>query len=190
VLVAVLGAAGCSSSSPAAQQSQLPPSVAPATTVTTPASSTPPPSPSTSAKPLSAFEKDPAVIALRAWAAQAAKTVNSGHYTDKALQALMTPALAKTMKHVMGNVVGQHMPGPVPFTPIAVKRISARERYIDACFVTNGFAVNPKTGKHEHSRVVTAIDTGAHLVDGTWKTDAFFNGKFSCKGVAIPEPTW
>lgn len=191
LLVAVLAAAACSSSSPAAQSSQLPPSVQPTTpAVSTPAGSTPAPSPSSSAKPLSAFENDPAVKALRAWAAQAARTVNSGHYTDKALQALMTPALAKTMPHVLGDLVGQYMPGPLPFTPTSVKRVSAQERYVEGCMLTNGFGIDRKTGKVMHKRRVQALDAGAHLSNGVWKADALYNGKTDCKAVAIREQKW
>lgn len=119
LLAAFVAAAGCSSSSPGPSRSLLPPSSAqtspPAPVPSTPS---PPVSPSSSAEPLSPYENDPAVRVLRAWAAETARTINTGHYDSAALKALMTPALAKAKKNLAGGEVGCHYPGPLPFTPI------------------------------------------------------------------------
>ncbi|HEU5007306.1 MAG TPA: hypothetical protein VFT67_10055 [Jatrophihabitantaceae bacterium] len=139
---------------------------------------------------MSAFESDPVVKAVRAWADQAAKTVNSGHYTDKALQALMTPALAKTMKNILGGVVGQHFPGPLPFTPISTKQLANNQRELRGCLQTNGFGLDPKTGKPAHKRVVSAFYGDAVRSGGIWKVSALDHGSFSCTGVRIPEVKW
>lgn len=96
LLAAFVAAAGCSSPSPGPSRSLPPPSSAqtspPAPVPSTPS---PPVSPSSSAEPLSPYENDPAVRVLRAWAAETARTINTGHYDSAALKALMTPALAK-----------------------------------------------------------------------------------------------
>jgi hypothetical protein len=58
--------------------------------------------------PLSPYEGDPAVQALRAWASQVGKTVNAGEVINPALNKLMTASMAKDMKFVMGDEVGGH----------------------------------------------------------------------------------
>lgn len=121
LLAAFVAAAGCSSSSPGPSRSLLPPSSAqtsPPAPVPVPSTPSPPVSPSSSAEPLSPYENDPAVRVLRAWAAETARTINTGHYDNAALKALMTPALAKAKKNLAGGEVGCHYPGPLPFTPI------------------------------------------------------------------------
>jgi hypothetical protein len=186
-LLAVLFAAGCSSSGSSAKST--PPSVPTSTPVNTPPTSTPAPTPTTTA-PLSPFEADPAVKALRAWAAQAGRTVNAGHYDDAALNALMTPTLAKGMKAAFGGEVGHRYPGPLPFTPVRVVVASPTERDVRVCVVVGGYSLNPKTGKPFSKYRVLAIESGAQDVGGRWRVSKFASGSFSCSGVKIKEVSW
>lgn len=194
LLVAVLGAAACSTSSPAAQQSQLPPSVAPTTpTFSTPAVSTPAPSPSSNAKPLSAFEKDPAVQALRAWADRAARAVNAGKgYGGAALTALETPTFVPLVKNVFASDKGLRYPGPVPFTPIKVASPSATERQLSVCFVAYGFAVDPKTQKPPKKLTLFAANVPMiRSGTGRWRVDHLqTTNSFSCRGVKVALIKW
>ncbi len=150
---------------------------------------TPTPTPSSTA-PLSPFEKDPAVKALRRWAAQAARTVNTGHYTDSALAAVMTGGLAKNIKVVLGPDVGLYYPGPAPFTPVSVRTVSATRRDVKICIVGTGFAEKRSTKRPAAARKVLAIDAGAVRVSGRWVASQFYTATFSCSGVTVPEPRW
>lgn len=196
VLATVTAVAACSASGGTGTGPQTPAgptSRPPQTSSSAPGTRTasaPTPVPSRSTRPLSTFEKDPAVHALRVWSAQAARTVNSGHYVDARLRALMTPDLAQTMRHVLGGDVGLHYPGPIPFTPIGVSFPNAHTRMIRTCFVGTGFAVNPKTGKAPKPRTVLPISAGAILVNGQWLISQLRNSGFSCKGRTVKDVTW
>lgn len=194
----LLALAGCGSSPPGPVAS-VPRAVSTAPASTAPASTAPesaapaPGTPVTTAttkpsKPLSRFEADAAVRALRAWARQAALTINKGKFDGPALDALMTPKLRRSMKQILGNSVGYRYPGPLPFTPAAVRRSSPTERHVDACFVTDGYALDPKTGKRSGRHHVTAIAAQLRRSDGVWRLDVFAAGEFSCRGVHIPTP--
>ncbi len=190
-LLAVSLAVGCSSSSgsPESTSSTPPPSTPPTTPVTTTTPSTPAPQ-TTSVAPQSPYEADPAVKALRAWAAQAGRTVNSGKYDDAALNALMTPAFAKGMKYVFGGEVGHRYPGPLPLTPIRVVVTNSTQREVRVCVVIGGYSLNPKTGKPFSKYRVGAFDAGAQRVHGTWLVSKFATASFSCSGVKIKEVSW
>jgi len=140
--------------------------------------------------PLSPFEDDPAVKALRKWADQAAKTVNTGRYNSAALSALMTAALAKTMKNILGREVTYRYPGPVPFLPISVSAVNPTFHDVKACFVTSGFSLNRKTGKPAQAFKVSPVDAGAQLVSGQWLVSRIDGATFSCSSVRVPRPTW
>lgn len=184
VAVLLLAVAGCSGSSkPAQGPVSSVSSSAPAPTATTP---TPTP---TQSKPLSAYESDPAVKALRQWAVVAAQTVNSGHDDSAALNKLMTPTEPKYIHYVL-NDVGMHYPGPLPFTPLRLASPTTAERDIYACFLATGFAVDPKTGKPEAykplpSKVVMQLSGGRWLFGGL-----FVDKSVSCSGVHVPEVKW
>lgn len=113
--------------------------------------------------------------------------MNSGASDDAKLDALMTPAFAKTMNNILGGDVGHRYPGPIPFAPVAVKVLSSSRRQINACFVSAGFAVQPVSGQPAAPYAVKAIITGATLVNGAWRVDSFYRGEFSCTGVVIAQ---
>lgn len=182
-------AVGCSSSG--GTRSSAPPSLTSSSAPSSrPASSSSAPSTS-AAPPLSPFEADPGVKAMRAWAAAAGQAVNSGHDDSAALAALMTPGFASTMPHVLGSDVGLRYPGPLPLQPIAVSTPSTTRRLIKVCGVNQGFAVSPKTGKPVHARTVIPVFADVRLVGGRWLMNNLSNTTvFSCAGVKVAEPTW
>lgn len=187
-------AAGCSSSGPSGSSSSAPSSTpAPSTPSTSaaPSTSTAPstPAPSTSAA-LSKFENDPAVKALRVWAAQIARTVNAGNYTDAKLNTLMTPELAKQIKEIDGGEQGHYEPGPLPFTPIAVTNITANSRDVKLCVLAGGFSQHPDTHKVWSKRNVIPVNAAAVRSNGRWVVSKFQSANFSCAGVHIPEQSW
>jgi hypothetical protein len=180
-------AAGCTSSS---KPSAAP--VSPSTSAVTSSSvssSAPAPSP-TATKPLSPFEADPAVMALRAWAAEFGRTINTGHYDSAALDALMTSQMRSGMKAIGGGEVGHRYPGPLPFTPIGVTVTSSTTRDVQICIVAGGYSLNPKTGKPFSKYRKLATAAGAVLSHGRWLVSKFGDAKFSCASVTISEPSW
>jgi hypothetical protein len=188
----VCALAACSSSKPGAQPvSSTPPptSAAPTSSSSAPTATQASPTP-TPTKALSPYEADPAVKALRAWAAQVGRTVNHGKYDDAALDALMTPSMPKTMKNVAGGEIGHRYPGPLPFTPTRVTVTGSTERDVRICIVGGGYSLNPKTGKPFSAHHVQAVDAAATLSGGRWLVSQFYAGSFSCVGVQIAEPSW
>jgi hypothetical protein len=185
--------AGCTSSGGAAGGGSTPPGPLPATSnpTTTPAMpSTPAPHPSSST-PLSRFEGDPGVAALRAWAQLAAQTVNSGHYISAQLRRLMTPTVAKEMKSTMGTDVGLHYPGPIPFTPVRVGVTSTTSRQVDVCFVSTGFAQKPHSDTAAKRLKIIPVRTGETLTRGKWLlSELISTSSFSCAGVHVPKPAF
>lgn len=189
-LFAVVLLAGCTSSSkPDPGPGSLTPSMTtpPASAPSSP-SRTPSPSP-TKSKPLSSFETDAGVIALRKWAAEAARTVNSGRFDSPALDALMTKAVAAEMKQTFGSDVGLHYPGPLPFLPLAVSVPNATTRSIKACFVGAGFAETPGTNKPAAKLTLVPVLATEQMSSGVWLL-ARQNATtvFSCSGVKVPMP--
>jgi hypothetical protein len=127
---------------------------------------------------------------LRAWAAQAAKTVNAGKFTDAALAKLMTPFMGGSMKAIMGDEVGSYYPGPAPMLPLSVSAVSPSERRMNTCSVATGFAQKPGAHVPLEALRLTAVDARANLIAGSWKVSQFSAGDFSCATVKVPMPTW
>jgi hypothetical protein len=162
----------------------------PPSATTTTAAPTTTAKPTKAAKPLSPFEADPGLHAMRLWAAQLAKTINAGHVDDAQLDALMTPQLAAKIKNIDGGEQGHLEPGPLPFTPLKVEVVSDTARYIPLCIVSNGFSLNPKTHKPYGAKEVLPVTGRALVYQGRWRVSAFDPATFSCKGVKIAEPKW
>lgn len=175
----------CSSSSGGKHE---PSSSTPPPSTTNSSVSTPPPSTTSSTPPLSRFENDPAVKALRRWAAQVGRTINAGHEDDAALDALMTPTMKRGIKPVTGGEVGRHYPGPVPFTPISVTLQSSVERELKVCVVAGGFSIDKNGGRTKHK--VIPIRADLTRVGGRWLLNHFYTASFSCTGVHVAEVAW
>ena len=184
IVTLALTLSGCSSSG--AGHPAAPPSD-PASGTTSAPSATPSPT----ATPLSAYEDDPAIRAYRAWSVQAARTVNSGHYTSAALAKLMSARYAKKMKLILGDEVGKYYPGPIPFQPTGLISTDAAHRQSPGCILVNGFAQNPKTHKPAKAYKTQSVEAYMTQENGRWVVDGLVsNPKGSCSGVKIATPTW
>lgn len=148
------------------------------------------PAASPSPRPQSKFEKDPAVAALRAWAVEVAHAVTAGHNTSAKLDALMTPAFAKSIKGIDGGELGHYYPGPLPFTPIGVRNITSSSRDVRLCLLAGGYSQHPATRKLWTKHSVVAVTAAASLVDGGWRVSKFAGATFACSGVPIATPSW
>jgi len=128
---AMLLTAACGDDSPAAQP------LAP--TPTSAGSATASPAPSPTRAPLSPFEADPAVIALRTLALESANAVNAGNLAFPALVAVSTPNRLQEATRALGTDIGGFAPGPYPLTPLDVLVVSQTERRIPLCTLTTGW---------------------------------------------------
>ncbi len=191
--------AACSGSS----GTESPAASRPATTSAAPSSSAAPstssapsapatPTPSRSAAALSRLENDPAVKAWRAFAVQAAKTVNTGHETSAALRRLMTKSFAATMHHILGPDVGLYYPGPVPFQPVSVTVTSPTARVVRGCLFQQGFTWKSKSAQRAAQRrfigpamVFTVRQNGRWIVDNVTAAR-----NVNCKNVEVRTQRW
>lgn len=183
-------AGGCTSSG-ATKESSSPTSTQPAPATSSSAapstSTTPRPKPT----PLSPFEADPAVQAMRKFFYVGARTVNEGHYTSPALHALITSVLAREIKQVFGPDVGGYYPGPVPFQPVGVTVISSTRRDIRGCLLANGWAQNRKTHEPLRAYQVIGARTQANKVSGRWLMGALPADKnIRCSNVKVQTQRW
>jgi hypothetical protein len=169
--------------------SSTPASTSAAPSTSAPASTSPRPTPTRSVG-LSRFEADPAVKALRAWAAELGRTVNSGHITRPALNRLMTSFVKKNMKAIDGGEQGHLYPGPLPFKPLSVHDITPTRRFVNICVLAGGYSEHPNTHKVWTKRNVLPILAAAERDNGRWIVSQFSKGSFSCKDVAIPTPSY
>lgn len=184
--------AGCTSSSaPAKAPPSGPETSAASTSVSAAPTSATPSTSASSAKPLSAFEQDPAVQGARAFFAQAGRTINTGHVIDDKLRALVTPYVASQMKQVTGPDVGTYYPGPAPFQPTGVVASSAANKTISGCLEANGWAQNPKTHKPAHPRQIAGVKVNMLDRSGRWLVNGLvFTKSVSCSGVTVRTQTW
>ena len=172
---------GTVSSTPAAPTSS---STKPAPTSTAPTKPVRP-------APLSAFEKDPAVQAMRKFFYHSGRMINAGNYIDAELRTMITPFLVPHMKQLAGVDVGRYYPGPLPFQPKSVQVVNSTNRTISGCLIANGWAQNPKT--HRPAKPLQVVGAKVFMVKGSgrWLVNAVpFVKSVSCKGVVVHEQKW
>jgi hypothetical protein len=175
-VVAVL-TSGCSRS----DATQAPPSATGSASAS--ASRSAPASPS--ATPASPYEDDPGVKTMRAYYAAIAKAINARNLRLPELVALSGRELAARTPSTLDVELGNRAPGPVPFTPTAVRSNGPRSRTVLLCVLDDGWTVNPKTGKLARPRNVIAGRADLVKVGGRWKVDALTRASFSCTGVTV-----
>lgn len=181
--------AGCGGFAPATTKqatTSAPPAAAPASS-NAPAAA----APSAPAPSLSKFENRPPVIAARAFEAALGRATNTGdrslrvvrrYATDRGLYAAKWSAKAD-FNH------GWHVPGPEPFTPVAV-RTHGDASEIDLCMLAFGWSISPKSGKVTTRRKVLGYTYQMKRDANRWKFDWYKMGTFNCKGVPITEVRW
>jgi hypothetical protein len=177
-LVLVGALAGCSSSDPTVS----PPTAAPQSASVAPTTSA---SPSVSATPLSRYENDPGVKALRKFYVAVSKAINSRNLRLPELDAWSTPRRQLQNEVLLKSELGLHAPGPQRFTPVGVRSTGANTRSVLLCALNEGFNLDPKTGKPAHPREVLAGQATLVRDGGRWKVDDLVKAKFSCAGVPV-----
>ena len=180
--------AGCSDDS----EAQAP--ATPATTGSSPsptASPTPTPSPTPTAQPLSRFEDEPPVIAARAWAAAFAQAINRRERTLGTAAPYSTAAGIARFQDYAKPEMGLYYPGPMPFTPTAVK-VTGGRAVVETCWWAFGFAQDRKTKLPAHKRLIDAEDVILKKQGGQWKVDDLLvhKGGGDCSAVPVKGVGW
>jgi hypothetical protein len=177
-LVLVGALAACSSSDPTVS----PPTAAPQSANVAPTTSA---SPSVSTTPLSPYENDPGVKALRKYYAAVSKAINARNLRLPELDAWSTPRIQRQNEVGLKSELGLHAPGPVRFTPVGVRSNGSNTRSVLFCVLNEGFDVDPKTGKPRHPREILAGQATLVRDSGRWKVDYLVKATFSCAGVPV-----
>lgn len=160
----------------------------PASTSATP---TPTPTPTPTQAPLSPFEDRAPVKAARAFMVKVAKGINASDASMRSVSGLATgTGVANTAAAVAAEVNRPaRMPGPYPFTPVAV-RVHGGRADVVVCMVTHGWSLDKKTRKVWEKRTVEPTVLTFKRVAGRWKFDRTAGGTADCSGVRITEVRW
>ena len=178
-LVLVGALAGCSSSDPTVS----PPTAAPQSSSVAPTTAAP--SPSASKAPLSPYENDPGVKALRKYYAAVSKAINARNGRLPELDAWSTPRRQLRNAVLIKSELGLRAPGPQRFTPVGVRSLGPDTRSVLLCALNQGFNVDPKTGKPARAREVSPGQATLVRDGGRWKVDYLVRATFSCVGVPV-----
>ena len=187
VALAVLALTGCGADRP----TTAPPTAAPPSTGASTPSLPPPPSatPTPVDQPLSAFEADPAVQALRAFYVAAAQALNADDFSLPSLRTVSTAARAERNAADFAVDRGGYVPGPTPFTPVGVQVASATRRVVAFCGLEAGWVLTAPGGRPTQAEVVSAGEVALVLDQGVWKVDRISKTSTPCAGVPIQRRT-
>lgn len=154
-------------------------------------SATSSPSPTKTEEPLSEFEDEAPVKAVRKWAAVVGKAVNQGDTSMRSTRVWATPSgVAIAAQATAGDLEsGYRWPGPQPFTPVAV-RTRGKSATLNVCFQTYGWARN-ENGKRVNKRKVEPAVMEMKRMNGRWKvSNVDIGGPFSCSDVSVKGVRW
>lgn len=180
----LLGLAACGGGAPS-QSAPIPSESPMSTTASATASSSAP------ATPQSPFEHDAQVKVLRQWAAAAAKDINADDKSFPRSSRFETPAgRVEFAGPVFGGELGRYYPGPLPFTPVAVKT-SGGTSEVFACIVGGGFSRDSRTSTKVEHHQVNASKITLVKAQGGWRIDSLYAAPDTdCSGVKIERATW
>lgn len=171
-----------------------PPSTSTSTTsgsgTTTPSSTTTAAPSTTALPPLSRFEDDPRVKAVRMFAYEYGKAVNAKSANYKPWLATMSPAGQAVRKDFIQGDLGYQYPGPVPFTPVALQGSGSPSKVI-ACMQITGFSLNPKTNQPAEKTSIDPVYVKVSKVKGAWKVDTIGDqAGTSCSKTKVVGRAW
>jgi len=184
---ALLLTAACGSGDSAAGPAPL--STAPTTIAPTTTPASPPPSETAQTNALSRFESDPAVKALRKFAAAVGTSINGDDASLKAAWPVMTAHGRTVFQQVAASDVKLFYPGPLPITPTRVQHAGATAR-ISSCVWLAGWGQDPKTKLPADGRKVGPIAWVLHREAGAWKVDDQVYVNIDCSKVSVKGVAW
>ncbi|HEU0101699.1 MAG TPA: hypothetical protein VFR07_05205 [Mycobacteriales bacterium] len=132
------------------------------------------------------LEVDPAVAALRAYYVAAARAVNADDLDLPELRALSTPRRQDIAYSVFLPDRGGYVPGPTPFTPLAVTPLSDTRRAVLLCAVESGWVLAARGGPPLGPDQTVALRAELVLQDADWQVDLLeFTSAVSCSAVPL-----
>lgn len=150
------------------------------------AAATPTQESSAGAEPLSDYEDAPQVQVARKFAAAIGRDISAGDKdlprTDKYLSAQGRKRLPVHAAEDLGTTY----PGPLPFTPVAVRG----DGDIVTCMWTKGWGQDPKTGEPAAERLIAPIRIDMEKAKGTWKVANLYTSTADCAGVEVRGVKW
>jgi hypothetical protein len=152
---------------------------------------TPTPTPSPTQAPLSPFEDRAPVKAARSFMVKVARAINAGDRSMRSVSGLTTPAGTTATAAAVAAEIDRPatMPGPYPFTPVAVRAHGGRADVV-TCMLTHGWSRDKKTHKVWEKRTVEATVLSFKRIGGRWKFDHTASGTADCSGVELTEVHW
>ena len=184
----LLGAAACGSGDSAAGPAPLtssptttPPTAAPSTTAPT--------SEAPAADPLSEFEGDPAVKALRRFAAAIGESVNDNDASLRAAWPVLTRHGRRVFQDAAASDIKLFYPGPLPLTPTRVEHAGATTRVL-SCVWVSGWGQEPKTKLPADGRELAPITWVLRREGGDWKVDEQVFADIDCSKVPVKGVAW
>jgi len=180
----LLATAGCGSDGTAA--GPAPTSGTPTTASSTP--TTTPPAPAPTEPPLSRFEDEPAVKAIREWAIILGKGIPKADLSG--LSRVSTGEALSATKAGFDGDFGNEWPGPQPLTPVVVKRAGQRTT-VDLCYLAKGWSLDPKTHTPVAAkRLVEAARFTVRDRGGRWLITSIYSSEIDCSDIPVKGVAW
>lgn len=145
---------------------------------------TPTPSATETARPLSRFEDEATVRAMRRWAAALAEDLTVDDRSFGRSGRFLTPAGQENFVRYYDEEFGLEYPGPLPFTPVRVNTTGDRADVV-ACIWTAGWGVDPRTGQTVEAREITGVRTFLIRQARAWKLDSGQTAPINCDDVRV-----
>jgi len=179
----LFSASACGSGDSAAGPAPLtssPTATAPTTAPSTPA----PTSEAPAADPLSEFEGDPAVKALRRFATAIGESVNDDDASLRAAWPVMTRHGRDVFQDAAAPDIKLYYPGPLPLTPTRVEHSGTTSKVL-SCVWVSGWGQDPKTKLPAAGRRLAPITWVLRRDGGTWKVDDQVAADLDCSKVSV-----
>ena len=174
--------AACGGDEPAAEDQ--PTEVSSTPVESSPTTTSPTPTPSPTMRPLSRFEDTPQVKVARPWAVGVARATTANDRSARAIKPFVTPSGLTRFQGYLAEDMGRIYPGPVPFTPIAVRDQVGRAE-VPICVWVGGFTLDPKTKTPDKAPRIVPAKFVMVKQGGKWKLDDMVFTDHDCKKVVV-----
>lgn len=145
--------------------------------------------PTATATPLSRFEDQAPVKAVRTWLAAAARAVNAGDVRVRGAAGVLSAEGRRSMPGTLSDDRGRYYPGPMPFTPTRVDVTGATAK-VYGCLTGDGFAEDRATHRPARGRKVLPVQFWLSRDGGHWRIDNLYDAAVACRRVRVVDVKW
>lgn len=132
----------------------------------------------------------PEVRAVEQWAAGYARAVNRSDQRFASTTELATPGGRGWMERNARSEWGRYFPGPLPVTPLSVRRVDDTHREVTACVTVSGWTWASRTSRRARSREVIGATVRMVRTSGRWRFDGMSGVDLGCAGVDARPRRW